>query len=132
MRNWTLNEALDAITWLAGEIHQRNIDAGWWSDLHTGEPKDRNMGEMLMLVVTEIAEAMEGSRKNLKDDKLPQYDMLSVELIDALIREFDILGKLQKDTGHSAGEIMGAKLEFNANRADHKIENRKAVGGKTC
>lgn len=132
MRNWTLNEALEAITWLAEEIHQRNIDAGWWSDLHTGEPKDRNMGEMLMLVVTEIAEAMEGSRKGLPDDKLPQYPMLNVELIDALIREFDILGKLQRDTGFNAGDIMGAKMHFNAHRADHKVENRRAAGGKSC
>lgn len=39
-------------------IHELNRK--WWVDLETGEPKERNVGEMLMLVVSEIAEAMEG------------------------------------------------------------------------
>lgn len=125
-----MKTAMEALSWLADEIHQRNIDAGWWTDLETGKPAERNMGEMLMLIVTEIAEAMEGVRKGIPDDKLPQYPMLNVELIDALVREFDVLGYLQRKSGLTVGEVFLAKIEFNANRADHKIENRKKDGGK--
>ena len=37
-----------------------------------------------MLIVSEIAEAMEGERKDLMDDKLPHRKMAEVELADAL------------------------------------------------
>jgi hypothetical protein len=64
----------------------------WWMDPHTGELITRNKVEMLMLVVTEIAEAAEGIRKELLDDKLPNRLMEEVEIADALIRLFDYCG----------------------------------------
>ena len=111
---------------LVTKIHNQNVIAGWWGDLHTGEPVDRNMGELLCLVHSEISEAMEGHRKDLMDDKLPHRKMLEVELADAVIRIFDIAGAYEFDLG---GAIM-EKLEFNRTRADHKAENRKEEGGK--
>ena len=39
------------------------LNQRWWHDLATGERLNRNLGELLMLVVSEIAEAMEGHRK---------------------------------------------------------------------
>jgi len=115
---------------LAKLIHQRNIDAGWWKRDAQGNVIERNMGEMLCLVHSEISEAMEGDRKGLQDDKLPQYPMLIVELVDALIREFDILGRECEKANIDLGEVFMAKLDFNANRADHKPENREKAGGK--
>ncbi len=115
---------------LAKFIHQRNIDAGWWKKDAEGNVIERNMGEMLCLVHSEISEAMEGDRKGLQDDKLPQYPMLIVELVDALIREFDILGRECQKAGISLAEVFMAKLDFNQNRADHKPENREKAGGK--
>jgi len=115
---------------LAKLIHQRNIDAGWWKKDAEGNVIERNMGEMLCLVHSEISEAMEGDRKGLQDDKLPQYPMLIVELVDALIREFDILGRECGKQGINLAEVFMAKLDFNANRADHKPENREKAGGK--
>jgi hypothetical protein len=44
------------------------------------------------LVVSEYSEALEGYRKSLMDDKLPQYPGLAVELIDAVIRTIDVIG----------------------------------------
>jgi hypothetical protein len=73
---------------LAKEIHQYNKEAGWWDG-------DREIETALMLVVTEIAEATEGERKNLMDDHLPNRKMGEVELADALIRMLDIGGKLE-------------------------------------
>ena len=105
-------------------VHAAN--AKWWQDLDTGERLNRNVGEMLMLVVSEIAEAMEGHRKNLKDDKLPNRSMLEVELADAVIRIFDIAEGLGLDLEGAFEE----KMAYNATRYDHTIEARKAEGGK--
>ena len=98
----------------------------WWTDLDTGERKNRNVGELLMLCVSELAEAMEGHRKSLPDDKLPNRDMFTVELADCLIRVFDLAGALKLDLNGAFEE----KMTYNAIRADHKPENRKLNGGK--
>lgn len=119
------------ITALADMIHADNVKAGWWTDLKTGEDLHgkRNVPEMLALVHSEISEALEGHRKKLMDDKLPKRPMLRVELIDAMIRIFDMLGS-EGNTEHPAGLIFQEKREYNANRADHKPENRMLAGGK--
>ena len=106
--------------------HSAAVRGGWWSDLETGERKQRNKGELLMLIVSEIAEAMEGERKNLIDDHLPHRRMAEVELADAMIRIFDYAG------GHGydlAGALL-EKLDYNAKRQDHKPENRAKDNGK--
>lgn len=77
---------------LAVEIHESNVKAGWWSDPKTGERKQRNVGELLMLVVSEVCEGAEGFQMDFMDDKLPQYPMLAVELADTAIRLYDICG----------------------------------------
>ena len=104
----------------------RKRNEKWWRNPLTNEPIERNVGEMLMLVVSEISEAMEGHRKGLMDDKIPMRPMLEVELADAVIRILDIAGGLGLD-------IAGAfrdKMEFNAVRKDHTFEARLASGGK--
>ncbi len=98
----------------------------WWEDPITGEKRDRNRGELLMLVVSELSEALEGDRKDLMDDKLSHRKMFDVEIIDAMIRLFDIAGNLVPE----AAEIFEEKMAYNANRADHKPENRLKIGGK--
>lgn len=98
----------------------------WWHDIETGARLDRNKGEMLMLQVSEIAEAMEGARKNAMDDKLPHRLMEEVELADALIRIFDYAGAYGFDLEGAYRE----KLAYNATRADHKKENRLKADGK--
>ena len=122
--------------WTAGYSAARDInllvnithDANrkWWVDLETEEPKDRNVPEMLMLIVSEIAEAMEGHRKSLQDDKLPHRSMLEVELADALIRLLDLAGGLGLDLGGAYKE----KMDYNESRLDHQREARLAVNGK--
>jgi NTP pyrophosphatase (non-canonical NTP hydrolase) len=52
--------------------------------------------------------------------------MREVELADAVIRIFDLAGAYDMDLGGAIAE----KMAFNAERADHKIENRNADGGK--
>lgn len=81
----------------------------------------------LMLTVSELAEAMEGDRKGLMDDKLPHHTMLGVELGDTVIRAFDLAGLLEIPLG----QIIAEKLRFNATRPDHQLENREKDGGKS-
>lgn len=108
----------------AAQCHEDNMQ--WWLDLDTGEKLARNKGELLMLIVSEIAEAMEGVRKDSMDDKLPHRKMEEVELADALIRIFDYAGAHGLDIDGAYQE----KRAYNAQRADHKPDARKAEGGK--
>jgi NTP pyrophosphatase (non-canonical NTP hydrolase) len=109
---------------LAAECHAANEK--WWRDPQTGEPIQRNKGELLMLIVSEIAEAMEGERKGLMDDKLPHRRAAEVELADALIRIFDYAGAF----GYDLDGAFREKMAFNATRTDHTHESRLKAGGK--
>lgn len=80
---------------------------GWW-DL------PRDTGTLLMLVVSELGEAMEGFRKNKMDEHITHRSSLEVEMADAVVRLFDMAGGLDLDL---AGAIV-EKLEYNAKRND--------------
>lgn len=136
----------------AGDIltlvcHRASYGAGWWTDPGTGIDLKQLVrtgraiswpdalcarfakalvAEKLMLNVSEIAEAMEGHRKGLMDDKLPDRPMIEVELADAVIRIADLAGALGLDLGGA----IAAKLAYNLTRPDHKVEARQAAGGK--
>ena len=107
-------------------FHKRAKDAGWYSDVTTGAPKDRNIPEMMALMHSEISEALEAYRKSLNDDKLPHRSGVEVELADLLIRVFDLAGYMSLDL---AGAVI-EKGRYNTSRLDHKLENRAKEGGK--
>ena len=116
----TLNAAeLSTLRTIIHNIHAQNRNAGWWD-------KPREVGTMLCMVHSEVSEAMEGARKGINDDHLTHRPMLEVELADAVIRIFDMAGGLNLDVAGAISE----KLAYNANRADHKRENREKDGGK--
>ena len=179
---------------LIQRCHKASRDGGWYTDLETGLPLDRNVGEMMVLIHSEVSEAYDAWRSDSMDDKLPHRLGVEVELADTLIRIFDLAGYLKLQITQSGSNIVkesitslpkafineifnnihyfiseayegyrklnldklsenlsavtglinllgiflkidisGAieeKLEYNANRADHKIENRKKPGGK--
>ncbi|CAM7036283.1 hypothetical protein ACOJ84_001631 [Morganella morganii] len=70
---------------LQQQIHQQNVDAGWWDSY-------RSDAALINLMHSEISEALEGLRKGLMDNHLPQYEMALVELADCVIRCLDWLG----------------------------------------
>lgn len=111
--------------------HGIAVGCGWWTDLATGERKDRNVGELLALIHSEVSEALEGHRKSKPgapkmDEHLPHRTSFEVELGDALIRIFDLAGAHGLDL---AGAVI-EKMWYNLDRTDHKLENRRAAGGK--
>jgi len=114
----------DILNALSAEVHAENKK--WWVDLETGKPIVRNKGEMLMLVVSEIAEAMEGERKDIMDTHLPHRKMAEVELADALIRILDYAA----GHGYDIGGAFNEKMEYNRTREDHTAEARKQANGK--
>lgn len=118
------------LTAMSQGIHQDNCEAGWWTDLKTGESLTNDPQTpfvKLVMVHSEVSEAVEGLRKGLMDDKLPHRPMCEVELADTIIRILDLAGAL----GYDIGGALCEKLEFNSRRDDHKIESRLAEGGKT-
>lgn len=115
---------------LQDQCHGAAQIAGWWTNLQTGKPVQDEpyaFSNKLMLVVSELGEAMEGDRKNLMDDKLPYRPMREVELADAVIRIFDMAGAWNLDLAGAIAE----KMYYNTQRPDHKLANRQADGGKS-
>lgn len=99
---------------LASKIHILN--AKWWQDLD-GKAIKRDVGTMLMLMVSEAGEAMEGRRKSkpgapMMDDHLPHREMAEVELADIQIRALDILGSGQFRSETSDDMTIEQQVEF--------------------
>ena len=95
----------DTIAYLCEAAFQNSNKHGFWS-------APRNRGEMIALMHSELSEALEGIRKDLMDDHLPQYKMEHVELADASIRIFDYCGGFEIPLQ----EIIKAKMIYNASR----------------
>lgn len=114
-----LSEVSDGVNSLTNLCHGLARNAGWHDN-------PREEGTMMALIHSEVSEAMEGLRKDLMDDHLPNRKMAEVELADVIIRVCDFAGL----KGYDLGGAIVEKLEYNRNREDHKKENRDKEGGK--
>ena len=106
--------------------HDTATKSGWYIDPKTGEKVQRNFGEVVALMHSELSEALESHRKNTMDDKLPDRLGYEVEFSDTILRILDTAAALGLDV---AGAFI-EKNRFNGVRKDHKPENRAAAGGK--
>lgn len=93
---------------LGAHIFQGNKERGFWPLV----PTERNVGELIALIHSELSEGLEAHRKDLMDDKLTHRKGLEVELADALIRILDMGAGLGMDIG---GALM-EKLDYNSKR----------------
>jgi hypothetical protein len=97
---------------LVNESHGTAIEKGWWP------PEGRNMGETLMLAVTELAEAMEETRKEMTPEAMMRFqegkpEGFMVELADCWIRMADLIGSLNPQLFLHA---LDCKLAYNKTR----------------
>lgn len=86
--------------------HSIAVSKGFWE-------KERNTGEALMLIVTELAEAMEAHR-------IQDHANFREEIADSFIRLMDLCGGMKID--------IEAEIEKKAN----KNKNRPYKHGKIC
>ena len=88
------------------EVHRIAVEHGWWE-----EP--RSVGEVLMLMVTELAEAMEAYRSgNPESKKIPGFSQMEEELADVVIRLLDYAGGKNLNI---EGALL-AKMAYNEKR----------------
>jgi len=95
----------------------------WWTDLETGLPIKRNKGELLALVISELSEALEGERKDLMDDHLPDRRMAEVEMGDCCIRILDYAGGFNIDID----EYRPPARDFPENKAEGIYEIMRQI-----
>lgn len=112
-------EEVAALRSIQDKIKDVNVQCGWYN-------KPRSFGDGITLIHSEISEALEGGRKGLKDDHLPEREQAEVEFADAIIRILDE-GSRQ---GYDIAGALAEKFVYNQSREDHKPENRAKEGGK--
>lgn len=127
MKSFVLADAhsmAGCLTYLARDINELN--AHFYRDINTGAVLERNPGELIALIHSEVSEMLEGVRKNMMDDHLPTRRMEEVEAADVLIRLLDYCAYRKLDIAGAVRE----KLAYNATRHDHTDEARRAEHGK--
>lgn len=110
---------------LAEEVHETARSKGWWTDremlIQLAEKHSKRLGEFANKVIgalgialehSELSEGLEGMRKDLKDDKIPEFTMEEAEAADVIIRIMDrgVKRKLR------IAEAIVAKIEMNKGR----------------
>lgn len=92
---------------LVEAAHQNSIAKGFWK-------ANSDVGNKLMLINTELSEFFEKYRSDdfSPDEHCPEFTNQAIELADACIRIFDLVGRLEIPLG----QAIEAKMNFNKTR----------------
>jgi hypothetical protein len=115
---------LQSFQQLVAECYFQSAEGGWWPEDVVNNPLV--VPAKLALVHSELSEALEGHRKDLDDDHLPEFKAITVELADAVIRICDLAGALKLPLA----DAIAKKLQYNRTRLDHKAATRAEAHGK--
>jgi NTP pyrophosphatase (non-canonical NTP hydrolase) len=105
---------IETFNTISDNVHETAKEKGWWET-------DRNDGELIALIHSELSEALEALRNNNPpDDKIPEFSGAEAELADVIIRIMDFTAARK----YRIAEALVAKIEMNKTRS-YKHGNKK-------